>query len=51
MLKLFIAFIILQLSLALYDPKSDVIQAGNNDFKTEVLKYPGIVIVEFYAPW
>eukprot|EP01032_Pedospumella_encystans_P021479 gene21479-24365_t len=36
---------------ALYGPKSDVIQAGANDFKDIVLKDKGIVIVEFYAPW
>lgn len=36
---------------ALYGPKSDVVQVGANDFKTQVLKDDGIVIVEFYAPW
>ena len=39
------------LSNALYGPKSDVIHAGVKDFKDEVLKHGGIVIVEFYAPW
>jgi hypothetical protein len=47
----FLVLALLQLSLALYGPKSDVVQVGENDFKTEVLKYPGVVAVEFYAPW
>lgn len=37
--------------LALYGPKSDVVQVGASDFKSQVLKDDGIVIVEFYAPW
>ena len=36
---------------ALYGPNSDIIQATDKTFKDEVLKYPGIAIVEFYAPW
>lgn len=36
---------------ALYGPKSDVINANDKNFKDEVLKAGGIVIVEFYAPW
>lgn len=36
---------------ALYGPKSEVIQAGAQDFKDIVLKDKGVVIVEFYAPW
>jgi protein disulfide-isomerase A6 len=36
---------------ALYSAKSSVSQLGANDFDKEVMKYPGVVIVEFYAPW
>lgn len=36
---------------AMYGPSSDVIEATDKNFKDEVLKYPGIAIVEFYAPW
>ncbi|RYH25573.1 hypothetical protein EON65_15510 [archaeon] len=36
---------------ALYSAKSQVVQVGANDFDKEVLKFPGVVIVEFYAPW
>ena len=36
---------------ALYASNSDVVQAGANNFKEEVLKHNGVVIVEFFAPW
>ena len=36
---------------AIYGPNSDVINANDKNFKDEVLKANGIVIVEFYAPW
>lgn len=36
---------------ALYGAKSDVLQLGEKEFKTEVLKDKGVVLVEFYAPW
>ncbi len=51
MMKAFLLFALVQCIAALYGPKSDVIQAGDNDFKNLVLKEPGVVIVEFYAPW
>jgi protein disulfide-isomerase A6 len=38
-------------SYALYGPRSDVIQANDKTFKQEVLKFDGVVIVEFFAPW
>ena len=35
---------------ALYSPKSDVVTIfDENKFKTEVLKHPGVAIVEFYG--
>jgi thioredoxin-like negative regulator of GroEL len=37
--------------VAMYGPKSDVIDANDKNFKDIVLKAGGIVIVEFYAPW
>lgn len=43
--------LIIAIASALYGPKSAVVQVGANDFDKEVLKYPGIVVVEFYAPW
>lgn len=36
---------------ALYGSSSDVIIGTEANFKDEVLKYPGIAIVEFFAPW
>jgi hypothetical protein len=42
---------LLQCIAALYSANSDVVQVGDKDFKEEVLKFPGIAIVEFYAPW
>jgi protein disulfide-isomerase A6 len=36
---------------AMYSPKGDVIVANDKNFKEEVLKSSGIVIVEFFAPW
>jgi hypothetical protein len=41
----------MQISNALYAAKGDVIQADDKSFKEDVLKHPGVVIVEFYAPW
>jgi protein disulfide-isomerase A6 len=42
---------ILAITSALYSANSNVVQVTDKDFKQEVLSYPGIVIVEFYAPW
>lgn len=36
---------------ALYDVQSPVITATDKTFKDEVLKFPGIAVVEFFAPW
>ena len=36
---------------AMYGSRSDVVSANDKSFKEEVLKHPGVVIVEFYAPW
>jgi protein disulfide-isomerase A6 len=36
---------------ALYGPSSDVVSVNDKNFKNEVLKHDGIVIVEFFAPW
>lgn len=47
----FLFVVLLGVASALYGPKSDVIQAGDKDFKDIVLKDKGIVFVEFYAPW
>lgn len=47
---LVLAFVLLSAE-ALYGPKSDVVQCTDKDFSKEVLKYPGVAIVEFYAPW
>lgn len=47
----FLFVVLLGVVSALYSPKSDVIQAGDKDFKDIVLKDKGIVFVEFYAPW
>lgn len=38
-------------SVALYGPKSDVVVVTEQNFKDEVLKHPGVVLVEFFAPW
>eukprot|EP00596_Hydrurales_sp_CCMP1899_P005398 CAMPEP_0119038054 /NCGR_PEP_ID=MMETSP1177-20130426/6737_1 /TAXON_ID=2985 /ORGANISM="Ochromonas sp, Strain CCMP1899" /LENGTH=432 /DNA_ID=CAMNT_0007000125 /DNA_START=189 /DNA_END=1487 /DNA_ORIENTATION=- len=35
----------------MYSPKGDVIVGNDKNFKEEVLKSSGIVIVEFFAPW
>lgn len=43
--------LILQSVNALYGPKSDVVVVTKANFKDEVLKHDGIVIVEFFAPW
>jgi protein disulfide-isomerase A6 len=43
--------LVIAIASALYGPKSAVVQVGANDFDKEVLKYPGVVVVEFYAPW
>jgi protein disulfide-isomerase A6 len=47
----FLFIVLLGAVSALYSPKSEVIQAGAQDFKDVVLKDKGVVIVEFYAPW
>lgn len=36
---------------ALYSAKSDVVIATDKTFRDEVLKFPGVVVVEFFAPW
>jgi protein disulfide-isomerase A6 len=36
---------------AMYSAKSAVLDGTEANFKSEVLKHPGVVIVEFYAPW
>ena len=37
---------------ALYGGRgSAVVEATDKTFKNEVLQHPGVVIVEFYAPW
>ena len=47
----FVALSLLASTFALYGPKSDVVIGTEQNFKDEVLKYPGVVIVEFFAPW
>ena len=37
--------------LALYSKSDDVIELTEKNFKSEVLDYKGVVVVEFYAPW
>lgn len=51
LLSVTIALLVVNCAFALYGPKSDVISADDKNFKDEVLKANGIVIVEFYAPW
>jgi hypothetical protein len=49
-----VILLILSISLvckALYSSNSDVVQVTDKNFKQEVLQHPGVVIVEFYAPW
>lgn len=36
---------------AMYNAKGDVVQVTDKTFNAEVMKHPGVVIVEFYAPW
>ena len=36
---------------AMYSSKSNVVEGTAANFKDEVLKHNGIVMVEFYAPW
>lgn len=51
-LSAIVVFMLLATSVvAMYGPKSDVIDANDKNFKDIVLKAGGIVIVEFYAPW
>ena len=38
-------------TLAMYGSNSDVVVATEQSFKDEVLKFPGVAIVEFFAPW
>ena len=51
LLTLIVAALATNAAVAMYGPKSDVINANDKNFKDEVLKAGGIVIVEFYAPW
>ena len=51
LLRLSITLLFVTSVIALYGPKSDVISANDKNFKEEVLKANGIVIVEFFAPW
>jgi len=51
MLTLLILCLIFSTTVALYSSKSAVVEGTEANFKTEVLKHPGVVIVEFYAPW
>ena len=51
LLGLIVAALATSATVAMYGPKSDVINANDKNFKDEVLKAGGIVIVEFYAPW
>jgi protein disulfide-isomerase A6 len=51
LLSLSVALILINPIVALYGAKSDVISATDKNFKEEVLKSGGIVIVEFFAPW
>ena len=46
-----ILLFVISSTYALYASNSDVVQAGANNFKEEVLKHNGVVIVEFFAPW
>jgi protein disulfide-isomerase A6 len=49
-----VALILLMLTVgvnALYGPKSDVVEGTASNFKDEVMKHKGVVVVEFYAPW
>lgn len=50
-MRFFLLTLLFAAVTALYGPKSDIVQAGDKDFKDEVLKHDGIVLVEFYAPW
>lgn len=43
--------LLLAVASALYSAKGPVVQVGDSDFDKEVMRYPGVVIVEFYAPW
>jgi thioredoxin-like negative regulator of GroEL len=51
LLSFVVAALATSATIAMYGPKSDVINANDKNFKDEVLKAGGIVIVEFYAPW
>ena len=46
----FVAFLIANVC-AMYGSRSEVVSATDKSFKEDVLKHPGVVIVEFYAPW
>jgi hypothetical protein len=49
---LFVLLAILASASALYGPRSDVVVvADEKSFKEEVLKFGGVAIVEFFAPW
>ena len=51
LLFILLAAIFASAAVALYGPKSDVILVNDKNFKDEVLKFNGVVIVEFFAPW
>ena len=42
---------ILQYSGALYDENSTVLHVTEESFHSQVLDYPGVALVKFYAPW
>ena len=46
-----ITLLLLSSTRALYDADSDVVQVTEQTFHEEILDFPGIVIVKFYAPW
>ncbi len=50
---LFLTFLLALLAVAqaLYSANSNVVQLNEKNFNSEVLKFPGVVMVEFYAPW
>jgi len=52
MLFAILVVLLASFSQAMYGPKSMVVSVDSEkSFKEEVQKYPGIVVVEFYAPW
>jgi hypothetical protein len=49
-ISLLLVLLIAPVAFALYGAKSDVVQAGDSDFKKVVLKDSGVVIVERRTP-